>query len=408
MTGPDTATDTTAGALDGVRVLDIATFIAGPFCATLLAEFGAEVIKVELPGLGDPLRQFGSRTDCGETLVWLSESRNKKSVTLDLRTADGAELFKRLVAEADVVCENFQTGTLEGWGLGYDTLKATNPGLIMLRVTGYGQTGPYAGRPGFGRIANAFGGLSFLAGYPDRAPVTPGSATLPDYMSGLFGAFGVLMALRARERTGVGQVIDIGLYESIFRVLDELASAYDTFGFVRQRMGPGTVNAVPHSHYPTRDGKWVAIACTSDKIFARLARLIDRPEVAGAGSYGTVAKREAAREAVDAMVAAWTGARELADIVELCQAAEVPCGPVYGIDEIFRDPHYLARENVLEVADDRLGRLAVPNVVPRMTGTPGAVDWLGPPLGAHIEEIFGGLLGLSAEEIAKLKERGVV
>ena len=394
--------------LDGVRVLDIATFIAGPFCATLLAEFGAEVIKVELPRVGDPLRNFGSRTDGGETLVWLSESRNKKSVTLDLRTADGAALFKRLVAEADVVCENFQTGTLEDWGLGYDTLKAANPGLIMLRVTGYGQTGPYAGRPGFGRIANAFGGLSFLAGYPDRAPVTPGSATLPDYLSGLFGAFGVLLALRDRERSGVGQVIDIGLYESIFRILDELAPAYDKFGFVRQRMGPGTVNAVPHSHYPTRDGKWVAIACTSDKIFARLAELMDRPEVAGDGCYGTVAQREAAREAVDAMVAAWTGARDMADVLEHCSAADVPCGPVYGIDEIFRDPHYRARQNLLDVADDRLGRLAVPNVVPRMTETPGAVDWLGPPLGAHVDEILGGLLGLSAEEIAELKARGVV
>ena len=402
------ATDKPARPLDDIRVLDIATFIAGPFCATLLAEFGAEVIKVELPRTGDPLRRFGSATECGETLVWLSESRNKKSVTLDLRTADGAALFKRLVAEADVVCENFQTGTLEGWGLGYETLSEVNPGLIMLRVTGYGQTGPYAPRPGFGRIANAFGGLAYLAGYPDRPPVTPGSATLPDYMSGLFGAFGVLLALRVRERTGAGQVIDIGLYESIFRILDELASAYDKFGFVRQRMGPGTVNAVPHSHYPTADGKWAAIACTNDKIFARLAELIERPEVAGDGCYGTIEQRTAAREAVDQMVASWTGAQRLADVLERCRAAEVPCGPVYAIDEIFQDPHYRARENILAFEDDRLGRLAVPNVVPRLTETPGAVDWLGPALGAHIGEIFGNLLGLSEQELADLKDRGVI
>ena len=238
--------------------------------------------------------------------------------------------------------------------------------------------------------------------------MTPGSATLPDYMSGLFGAFGVLLALRVRERTGTGQVIDIGLYESIFRILDELASAYDKFGFVRQRMGPGTVNAVPHSHYPTADGKWAAIACTNDKIFARLAELIERPEVAGDGCYGTIEQRAAAREAVDDMVAAWTGARRLAEVLDLCQAAEVPCGPVYAIDEIFRDPHYRARENILEFEDDRLGRLAVPNVVPRLTETPGAVDWLGPALGAHIGEIFGTLLGLSEQDLADLKDRGVI
>ena len=225
--------------LEGVRVIDVATFIAAPFCATLLAEFGAEVIKVELPGVGDPLRHFGTRTDCGETLPWLSEARNKRSVTLDLRKPEGVELFKQLIAKSDVLCENFQTGTLESWGVGWETLRAVNPGLVMLRVTGYGQTGPYAGRPGFGRIANAFGGLAFLAGYPDRPPVTPGSATLPDYMSGLFGAFGVLLALRARDTSGTGQYIDIGLYESIFRVLDELAPRYDLTGFVRQRMGPG-------------------------------------------------------------------------------------------------------------------------------------------------------------------------
>ena len=242
--------------LAGVRVIDAATYIAAPFCATLLAEFGAEVIKVEMPGVGDPLRAFGHVTEAGDSLIWLSEGRNKKSVTIDLRTKQGADIFKKLSKKCDVICENFQTGTLEKWGVGYETLKALNPGLIMMRITGYGQTGPYAGRPGFGRIGNAFGGLSYLAGYPDRAPVTPGSATLPDYLSGVFGAFGVMLALRARERTGEGQVIDIGLYEPIFRILDELAPAYDRFGIVRERMGPGTVNAVPHSHYQTRDGRW--------------------------------------------------------------------------------------------------------------------------------------------------------
>jgi len=402
-------TDTAASRpLNGIRVLDIATFIAAPFCATLLAEFGAEVIKVELPGSGDPLRRFGTATKCGETLPWLSESRNKKSVTLDLRRPEGAALFKRLVAEADVVCENFQTGTLEGWGLGWEVLKEINPRLVMLRVTGYGQTGPYAGRPGFGRIANAFGGLAFLAGYPDRAPVTPGSATLPDYMSGLFGAFGVMLALRAREATGRGQMIDIGLYESIFRVLDELAPRYDLDGFVRQRMGPGTVNTVPHSHYETKDGRWVAIACTSDKIFARLAELMGVAELAGEGRFGTTARRQAAREEVDAMVGAWTGRHPREALLALCEEAQVPCGPVYAIDEIFEDPHYAARGNLAEVEDARIGRLKFANVVPRLSETPGGIDHLGEGLGARAEAVYGGLLGLSVAEIAALKEKGVI
>lgn len=394
--------------LDGLRVIDVSTFIAAPFCATLLGEFGAEVIKVELPGVGDPLRNFGTRTDSGETLPWLSESRNKKSVTLDLRTPDGADLFKRLVAKADVVCENFQTGTLEKWGVGWDVLHEVNPKMIMLRVTGYGQTGPYANRPGFGRIGNAFGGISYLAGYPDRPPVTPGSATLPDYMSGLFGAFGVMLSLQALVKTGKGQVIDIGLYESITRILDELIPAYDYRGYIRERMGPGTVNVVPHSHYPTKADKWVAIACTNDKIFARLADVMGCPEVAGEGKYGTIQKREAARDAVDAMVGQWTGARTMADVLELCASAEVPCGPVYSVDEMFTDAHMKARENIRYFDDERVGTLAVPNVVPRLTETPGQIDWLGPRLSSHEDEIYGGLLGLSREEIDDLKERNVI
>ncbi|MFQ6023109.1 MAG: CaiB/BaiF CoA transferase family protein [Acidiferrobacterales bacterium] len=395
-------------ALEGIRVLDVATFVAAPFCAALLAEFGADVIKAELPKTGDPTRKFGTPTECGETLVWLSESRNKRSITLDLRKPEGAELFKQLVAKADVVCENFQPGTLEKWGVGYDVLKTVNPRLVMLRISAYGQTGPYKDRPGFGRIANAFGGISFLAGYPDRAPVTPGSATLPDYLSGVFGAFGVLMALRVRDKTGEGQVIDIGLYETIFRILDELAPAFDKVNYVRQRMGPGTVNVVPHSHYPTRDGCWIAIACTSDKIFARLADLMGCAEVAGDGKFGTIAKREAHREEIDKMVAEWTSKHNHDELIALCEQGQVPCGPVYSIDQIFQDPQYHARENILRVKDDRIGSLAIANVIPRLTSTPGKVRWLGCGLGEHNEEIYSGLLGLTAERMKELREKGVI
>jgi crotonobetainyl-CoA:carnitine CoA-transferase CaiB-like acyl-CoA transferase len=395
-------------ALQGCRVLDIATFLAGPFCATQLGEFGAEVIKIELPRVGDPTRRFGTMTECGDSLPWLSESRNKKCITLDLRKPEGAALLKRLVAESDVLIENFQPGTMEGWRLGWDVLSEVNPRLIMVRISGYGQTGPYKDRPGFGRIGNAFGGLSFLAGYPDRAPVTPGSATIPDYMSGIYGALGTLLALQAREKTGRGQVVDIGLYEPIFRILDELAPAFQKAGYVRQRMGPGTVNVVPHSHYPTKDGRWIAIACTNDKIFARLAVAMGQPELADAERWGTLARREAERAAVDEAVGVWTSRYDRADLLRMCEDAQVPCGPVYSIDEIFEDPHYAARENILRVDDPRVGELAVPNLVPRLSDTPGSVHWLGQPLGAHNEEVYGRLLGLDAAEQERLRKDGVI
>lgn len=392
----------------GVRVLDLATFIAGPTCATLMGEFGAEVIKVELPKIGCPLRKFGTMTESGDSLPWLSESRNKKSLTLDLRTPEGVDILKGLVAKSHVLVENFQPGTLERWGAGWETLRAVNPALVMVRITAYGQTGPYKDRPGFGRIANAFGGISYLAGYPDRPPVTPGSATLPDYLSGLYGAVGALMALRVAERTGAGQVVDIGLYESIFRILDELAPAYAYKGYVRERMGPGTVNVVPHSHYPTKDGRWVAIACTNDKIFERLAVLMERPEVAGAGKWGTIRQREAAREEVDEFVGAWTGRFDRDTLMEMCSQGQVPCGPLYAIDEIFRDPQFSARENIKAMPHPVLGEIKIPNVVPRLTETPGAVDSLGPTLGQHTDDILSGLLGLSRAQIAGFKARGVV
>jgi len=356
--------------LEGLRVIDCATFIAGPFCATQLAEFGAEVIKVELPGTGDPVRKFASKTDCGETLVWLSEGRNKKSITLDLRKPEGAALFKKLVAKADVLVENFQPGTLEKWGLGWDVLKEANSRLVMVRISAYGQTGPYSPKPGFGRIANAFGGISFLAGFPDRPPVTPGSATLA--------------------------------------VLDELAPAFDMFGKVRQRMGPGTVNVVPHSHYPTKDERWIAIACTNDKIFGRLAEVMGREDVTGEGIYGTLAKREAARPEVDQFVTDWTLQHDRDEIIALCTEGEVPCGPVFSIDEIFEDPQYAARENLKEMTDPRIGTLKVPNVVPRLTETPGGIEHLGPSLGQDNESVLEGLLGLSSSDIEKLRDQGVI
>jgi crotonobetainyl-CoA:carnitine CoA-transferase CaiB-like acyl-CoA transferase len=394
--------------LDDIRVLDVSSFLAGPFCSTQLAEFGAEVWKVELPKIGDALRRFGSITENGDSLPWLSECRNKKSITLDMRTPEGAKILKQLVEKVDVMVENFQPGTLEKWGLGWDTLKEVNPRLVMVRISGYGQTGPYRDRPGFGRIANAFGGLSFLAGYPDRPPVTPGSATIPDYMAGFYGAFGVMLALRARERTGRGQMIDIGLYEPIFRILDEIAPAYAYKGLVRQRMGPGTVNVVPHSHYPTRDGKWIAIACTTDKIYQRLAVAQGEPQLAEPGKWGLLANRERDRAQVDEHVGAWTARHDRDELMRICEEAQVPCGPVYSIDEIFQDPQYQARGNILKMQDERVGELPIPNLVPRLSDTPGQVKWLGPKLGEHNDEVFKDLLGLSEDEVSRLTAAGVI
>ena len=410
MNQPSSDAAATAGLqpLDDLRVIDLSSFISGPFASVQLAEFGAEVIKVELPGVGDALRRFGTPTDSGDSLPWLSECRNKKSVTIDLRKPDGARLLKALVAKADILIENFQPGTLEKWGMGWEVLQPINPRLIMVRISGYGQTGPYRDRPGFGRIANAFGGLSFLAGYPDRPPVTPGSATIPDYLSGAYGAMGVLLALQARHRTGRGQMIDIGLYEPVFRILDELAPAYHQKSYVRQRMGPGTVNVVPHSHYPTADNRWIAIACTSDKIFERLAQAMGEPRLAEPQAWGVLAHRERDREQVDRHVGEFTSRHTRDHLLQLCEQFQVPCGPVYAIDEIFEDPQYAARGNILKVSDPRVGEVAIPNLVPRLSDTPGSVKWLGPSLGEHNEEILGGLLGLDEAELERLKNDGVV
>ncbi len=394
--------------LDGLKVIDVSSFLAGPFCSTQLAEFGADVIKLELPKVGDALRRFGSITPNGDSLPWLSECRNKKSATLDLRKPEGAELLKALIKDADVLVENFQPGTLEKWGLGWDVLKEVNPKLIMVRISGYGQTGPYSPRPGFGRIGNAFGGLSYLAGYPDRPPVTPGSATIPDYLAGLYGALGVLLCIQALQKTGRGQVVDIGLYEPVFRILDEIAPSYHMKGFVRERMGPGTVNVVPHSHYPTKDDKWIAIACTSDKIFERLALAMGVPEFGGDGKWGTITQREAERSVVDEFVGAWSSTLTREQVLSTCESFQVPCGSVYSIDEIFVDPQYAARENIKYMKDAFGQEHAIPNLVPRLTDTPGKIRSLGPALGQHNDEVFRGRLGLSAERIAELVNKGVI
>lgn len=394
-------------ALEGIRVLDFGTYLAGPFCATVLGEFGADVIKVERPGTGDNLRRFGTDTDCGDTLVWLSESRNKRSVTINLTDPRGLELARELVAEADVVIENFRPGVLERLGLGYEVIQELNPRAILLRVSAYGQSGPNRDLPGFARIAHGFAGLSYLAGEPDGPPVVPGSTSLADYMTGLYGVIGVLLALRAREATGSGQCVDLALYESVFRALDEITPAYQQFGFVRERMGADTVNVLPHSHYQTKDGRWIAVACSADNMFARLAEAMERPELAADDQFGAKQARLAAREQVNEIVTEWVGSLTRDEVLERCKQHEVPAGPLYSIADIFDDPQYAHRESIA-FADSRIGELAVPGVLPSLSDTPGEIRWLGPELGVDTDAVLTELLGRTPEEIATLRDDGVI
>ena len=394
--------------LAGIRVIDVATVIAAPYCATILSEFGAEVLKVEHPIGGDPCRRFGTATSRGDTLTWMSEARNKKSVTIDLHRKEGVAMFKRLVEQCDILCENFRPGTLEKWGLGWDELSRINPRLIMLRVTGYGQTGPYKDRPGFARIAHAVGGLAYLAGMPKGTPVTPGSTTLGDYLSGLYGCIGVLLALRYREKTGRGQYIDVALYESVFRCTDELAPAYAMYSTVRERRGPHIESACPYGHFPTHDGKWVAIACTTDKLFARLAEAMGRPELASSSVYGEQKKRLENRHDVNEIVRDWCGSLPREQVLSKCFATRAPAGPLNNIADIFGNRQFHARRNMVAIDEESGDTIMIPNVVPRLSRTPGRIRHLGPRLGEHTEEILKDRLGMSDEEIAALRSQHVI
>lgn len=406
----NSAPDSGALPLEGVRVIDLATVIAGPYAASILGEFGADVIKIEKPGEGCSLRRFGTPTEVGDTLTWMSDARNKRSVALDLRTPEGSAILKRLVASCDVLVENFRPGTMERWGIGWEVLSEINPKLIMLRVTGYGQTGPYKDRPGFARVAHAVGGLAYLAGMPKGVPVTPGSTTLGDYMTGLYGCVGILMALRVRDATGEGQYIDAALYESVFRVTAELAPAYGMYGVVRERRGPHDNNfACPNGHFPTSDGQWVAISCVTDELFARLAEAMERPDLAADHVYGKKELRLQYQCDVNEVVRDWCGSHTRAEILERCYAARAPAGPLNTIADIFGDRQFHARRMLVAVDDPDLGQtVIVPDTVPRLSETPGRIRHLGPRLGAHTEEVLTEVLGLDEEEIAELKAKEVI
>ena len=394
--------------LQGFRVLDLATMIAAPYCASILGEFGAEVIKLEMPGKGDPWRYFGTMSEAGSTLNWLNEARNKKSITLDLRKPEGADLLRQLVAKTDILIENFRPGTLEKWGLGFEALKAIKPDLIMVRVSAYGQTGPYKNRPGYARVAHGFSGLTYLAGEPGGPPVIPGSTSLADYITGAFGAIGALLSIIARDRFAVGQMVDVSLYEGVFRMLDEMATLYARDGTIRERMGADTVNAVPHSHYETKDGRWIALACSSDKMFERLAHVMGRLDLIAPDRLATVAQRVERREEVNGIVADWMRKYTCDEVVRRCLDGDVPAGPINSVADIFADPQFKARENLIEREHAKAGTLVVHNVVARLSETPGSVDTLGPDLGQHNDEIYSGLLGVTKQDLQRLRELHII
>jgi len=392
------------GPLSDLRVIELGQLIAGPFCGQMFADMGADVIKVEPPGQGDPLRDWGRE---GFPLWWSVCARGKRCVTLNLRETEGQDMLKRLVADADFLIENFRPGTLEKWGLGYEQLKAVNPRLIMIRVSGYGQTGPYASRPGYASVGEAFGGVRYVMGEPDRKPSRAG-ISLGDSLAGLFSAFGALAALHHRERTGEGQVIDTSIYESVLAFMEGLVPEYQFEGYTRERSGSVLPSIAPSNIYDGSDGM-VIIAANQPTVFARLCKAIGRPELVDDPRYATHAARGANMAELDAIINGWTATRTIDEIEKAMIAAEVPVGKVFRASDMLEDPHYRSRESLVEVASERWPGILQQNVVPKLSATPGGIRWAGPDkLGEHTAEVLAELLDLTPEQIGKLKQSGIV
>ncbi|MCJ2120465.1 CoA transferase [Methylobacterium sp. J-001] len=395
-----------SGPLSGIRVLELGQLIAAPFATKLLAEFGAEVIKVEAPEGGDPLRTW--RKMHGDTsLWWYLQSRNKKSIAVNLKTPDGLDIVKRLAASADVVVENFRPGGLEKLGLGWDVLSALNPNLTMVRISGYGQTGPYRDRPGFGAIGEAMGGLRYTTGSPDSPPARVG-VSIGDTLASLHGVIGALMSiLNVKVNGGAGQVVDVSLVESVFNVMESLVPEYDLLGEIRTRTGGALPGITPSNTYPTQDGGYVVIAGNSDPIFRRLMKAIGRPDLAEDPQMRSNDGRSQHAAMLDSVIGDWSKARSVDDALAALDAADVPAGRIYSVADIVADPHYQARDMILEAELPGGTQVKMPGIVPKLSGTPGAVRWQGPALGAHTDAVLADL-GLDATAIQTLRDAGAV
>lgn len=393
-----------AGPLDGIRVVEMGQLVAGPFAGCTLAYFGAEVIKIEAPGSGDPLRNWRVLRN-GTSLWWRSLGRNKKSVTLNLRTDEGRALARRLAVRSDVLIENFRPGTLEKWNMGPTRLRRDNPGLIVARISGYGQTGPYASRPGFASVCEGFGGLRYINGFPGQPPVRP-NLSMGDTLAGLHAVVGILMALVHRQRTSGGQTVDVAIYESVFNMLESVVPEYDGAGIIREPSGSTITGIAPTNTYLCADGKYVIIGGNGDSIFRRLMTAAQRPDLADDPRLANNAGRVEHQAEVDDAISGWTGSLSSNDVLARLESAEVPCGPIYNVADMMSDPHYQAR-GLFENADIDGGTLKIPAVMPKLDATPGRTAWPGPALGAHSHEILCGLLGISEPEYADLAKRGI-
>jgi len=400
----------TAKPLAGVKVVEFGTLIAGPFCSRILGEFGAEVIKIEAPGEGDPLRKWRKLYPTGEgetSLWWFVQARNKQSVTLNLKHSKGIEIARKLVAEADIVVENFRPGVMEKLGLGWDVLSAINPGLVMVRLSGFGQTGPMASQPGFGAIGESMGGLRYVTGFADRPPVKTG-ISIGDSIAALWGALGALMALRHREvNDGTGQVVDVALYEAVFAMMESLVPEFDVFGFLRERTGNVMPGITPSNTHTARDGKHLIIGANGDAIFRRLMLAIGRADMADDPQLGSNAGRDARAGEIYAVIDTWVAGNDAEAVLRVAAAAQVPASRIYSAADMFEDPQYLARQ-MLKTAQLPDGKeFHVPGIVPKLSLTPGETGWIGPSLGEHTDRVLG-RLGYPPEEIVRLRGDGVI
>ncbi|MCB1405857.1 MAG: CoA transferase [Rhodobacteraceae bacterium] len=393
--------------LSGIRVLELGQLIAGPFCGQMLADFGAEVLKIEPPKTGDSMRQWGRTDDEGRPVWWSVIARNKRSVTLNLRMSEGQEVLKKLVAEADILIENFRPGTMERWGLGYDALSQINPRLIMVRISGFGQTGPYASRAGFASVCEAMGGLRYIAGYPDRPSVRAG-ISLGDTLAGTFGAMGALLALQARHQTGKGQVVDSSIYESSLAMTEAIVAEFDAGGHVRQRTGPSLPGIAPSNAYPCADGRDIIIGANQDTVYQRLCAAMDRPDLATDPRFATHRARGEHAAEIDAIIADWTAQHVSADVLQRMTEAGVPAGLEFTAADMLKDPHYLERESIVRVEDPSGKSLAMQNVFPRLLSTPGEIRHTGPALGQDTDHVLNDLLGLSENDVTTLRKLGAI
>ena len=395
------------GPLSDIRVIEMGQLLAGPFCGQLLADFGAEVIKCEQPGIGDPMRQWGREKPYGKSLWWPVVASNKKSLTINLRTKEGQAIIHEMVKSCDILIENFRPGTMERWNLGYDTLKEINPKLVMVRVTGFGQTGPYASRAGYGSIGEAMGGLRYVIGDPSTQPSRPG-ISLGDELAATYACLGAMMALHARERTGVGQVVDSAIYEAVLAMMESMVTEYNVAGYIRERTGPILPNVSPSNIFNTKDEKLLLIGANQDTVFARLAEAMGQPELATDPRYATHAARGEHQAELDGLIDDWTRTIDLAPLQDKLNDAGVPCGLIYTAPDMLEDPHFKARNAIVDVEHPDFGTIKMQNVAPRLSDTPGAVRHVGPELGEHTDEVLGEILNYSEDQIASWRDAGIV